>query len=553
VVGCWQERATTDDGGHRWHRDDDRLAISTGTVRGGGQPWGGESTWSRAVVAAVAAYGPADAADHLRGLFTAVVVGADGSGAAIADALGFAFLFHATTEDLVVVSSEPGLAARAIARPGAPPILDALGVAGMAHTHDRIGQVTGFAGVSGLPPGAWVELRAGHSPRVHQRPHPWLPTDAMLGASHHDLVEQAALDIEDEILAARTYPAERHLADLTGGKDSRLVLAAVVSAGAVHDFEFWTDGPPELPDVQIARELAEELSLPFDSGFHRGRYAGGYLDQVVAFVEHTAGMHSLWTLKSPPVDHEPWVRLNGLFGEAIRSKVHRPLASVDEAIRFRQRRFGRLGLLRPDARAWWRKQVRRRLVDDAPAGATPADLVDTFQWKERSRNSFGLRETIGGIPRLFPLYSLPLIRAAYAMGDASRRSATLHREIMARADPALVTHRLSGAGFEPTPPAARAGVPASTTTPPAPGAAAATTGPVTASTARNLAVVMRASEQGEQTAALAEILADSTNPAWEHIDRDRALDALGRYDTLRNPERRELAGAATAAVWLRRR
>jgi hypothetical protein len=525
-------------------------------VRASGRAWGGTSTWTQAVVDARARHGAADAVDHLRGLFTAAVVGPDGAGAVVNDALAFAFLFHASSDDLVVVSSEPALAAHAIAPPGVPPARDALGVSGMAHTHDRVGSVTGFTGVSALPPGGWFELRAGHSPRLHHRRHPWLPTDEMLGLSQHELVEHAALDIEDEILAARTYPAERHLADLTGGKDSRLVLAGVLSAGVVDDFEFATDGPPDLVDVQIARELAERFSLPFESGMRPGRYAEGYLDRVITYVDETAGMHSLWMLKSRPLDLPPWVRLNGLFGETIRSKVQRPLDTVDDAIRFRQRRFGRLELLHPDARAWWRKQVRRVLVEDAPEGASPADLVDTFQWKERARNNFGLREGVGGIPRIFPLYSLPLIRAAYALGDRSRRSATLHREIMQRADPALVTHRLAGAGFGPPPPLAGpapvaagplSGAPVSTAPPATAGAAPARVTP-----APNLAVVMRAGRIEEQTAALAEIVADATNPVWEHVDRDRTLEALRRYDSLTGPERRELAGAATAAVWLRR-
>jgi hypothetical protein len=49
-------------------------------------------------------------------------------------------------------------------------------------------------------------------------------------------------------------------------------------------------------------------------------------------------MHSLWALKSRPVDTYDWVRLNGLFGEVIRSKVHRNLEDNSHAVRFRLRR-----------------------------------------------------------------------------------------------------------------------------------------------------------------------------------------------------------------------
>lgn len=543
VVGCWQEGSKTEDGGYRWQANGAGIAVSAGAVRASGRPWGGESTWTSAVVDALSVRSAEGAVDHLRGLFTAAVVEPGGRGVVVNDPLAFSFLFHATSDDLIVVASHPALAAHAIAAPGARPARDALAVAGLAHTHDRVGAVTGYAGVTALPPGTYVELRAGHSPRLGHRPPPWLPTDGMRSMTPEEMLEASACEMEDEVLAAPTFPARRHLAEITGGKDSRLVLAAVLSSGSAAAFEFWTDGPADLPDVQIAGVLARELSLTHASGIRPGRYAEDHLGRITTYVDHTAGMHSFWMLKSPPVECDPWVRVNGLFGEGLRSKVQRDLASRDDALRFRQRRFGRLELLRPEAHAWWRKQVRRVLIDEAPPDATPLDLVDTFQWKERARNNFGLREHEGGIPRVYPLYSITAMRTAFALGDDARRAATVHREIMRRADPRLLTLPFAGAGF------AGAGlVGATATPPPSPPVRASAR---TATPPASLAERMRTGAIDERLAALTEILNDRDNPVWDHVHRDRTLDALGRYGTLTNAERRELTGAATAAVWLR--
>jgi hypothetical protein len=50
--------------------------------------------------------------------------------------------------------------------------------------------------------------------------------------------------------------------------------------------------------------------------------------------------------------------------------------------------------------------------------------------------------------------------------------------------------------------------------------------------------------------AFQDVLFDTGNPAWDVIDRRRAVDALEHFASLSMVERRELYGAVTAALWL---
>ena len=61
---------------------------------------------------------------------------------------------------------------------------------------------------------------------------------------------------------------------------------------------------------------------------------------------------------------------------------------------------------------------------------------------------------------------------------------------------------------------------------------------------------MQGAGYDKRGAILRSIVADPLNPAWDFIDQRKVLDALDRFASLPTPERRELFGAVTAALWL---
>jgi hypothetical protein len=54
----------------------------------------------------------------------------------------------------------------------------------------------------------------------------------------------------------------------------------------------------------------------------------------------------------------------------------------------------------------------------------------------------------------------------------------------------------------------------------------------------------------EQVDLFHELLADTSNPAWELIDAKAVRQAVERFDELSYPAQVEVMGAATAALWL---
>ena len=61
---------------------------------------------------------------------------------------------------------------------------------------------------------------------------------------------------------------------------------------------------------------------------------------------------------------------------------------------------------------------------------------------------------------------------------------------------------------------------------------------------------LRRSAASSHRDALREVVASTTNPAWDLPDRVQTIDAVERIDTLDPRSRTELFGAITAVMWL---
>ena len=56
-------------------------------------------------------------------------------------------------------------------------------------------------------------------------------------------------------------PSDRRHADITGGRDSRLILALMLEAGVTDAFDFRTIGAPHAPDAVVGARIAERFGL----------------------------------------------------------------------------------------------------------------------------------------------------------------------------------------------------------------------------------------------------------------------------------------------------
>ena len=289
-------------------------------------------------------------------------------------------------------------------------------------------------------------------------------------------------------VAAALVEAVRPLADtaipvelsLTGGKDSRLIAAALAAAGV--PFRARTHGFATDPDVIIAGMIAERLGLEHTVTQPRAAAAGQdpkdpkdpkdpqppdhieVLSRLRSAVLVSDGMLSAfenigsWVRRDPEVSTEP-VQAGGHGGELLRGGYaqvawrspapgHRGTAaqarsSAAAAELFRRLTTRRLGLLRPGAASAYLSSLAPWT---AALAAGPLRALDDFylvnragRWSAAARQAYLIRS-----PLAQPFFSDGVIKIAHAVPLRQRMNDQLHRDVLASLGPELLALPLAG-------------------------------------------------------------------------------------------------------------
>ena len=555
LVAAWQN--ARDRQHSRWLIDEaGRLTMVGGRWRRRGHAWSDPQRSNAEFATELGRVGVDELLRRSRGEFAAVSVDDDG-GIVTCDLLGFHFLYFAESDRQFAVSSRAELAAWAVTPPGEAPRKDALAPCGLVYLRHAIGDATGFSGVRLLPEGSTVHVRAGSPPTVHARPASWLEGAELQTRTVDELLDLITDEITDELVAALSLPVATHFADLTGGKDSRLVLAVAITAGLASEFTFRTAGPPDLADVRIASRITGELGLKHESGtVFEPPPDRPYADRVNSFVAATQGTVITGHLKEPTTA-DAQLRVSGTGGECLRAHqkvgLATPVDRLHRVITQRRKRGWSLDLLEPDVKALLDAQVVRSLSDavahdppaDGPNADFPAaDLLESFHIRNRARRQHGPMSELDNDFRVGALCSPEALRAAFALGAERRQNQWVHFELISRADPRLADIPFAGAQW---PKLSRARLPSAGShrpvdTPEIVAAEPLSPEPLIARTHRKLA--------GERADFLRMVFTDANNPVWDVVRRQRVLDALDRHGALSPTQRQQLHGVATAAIWL---
>jgi hypothetical protein len=240
---------------------------------------------------------------------------------------------------------------------------------------------------------------------------------------------------------------------LTGGKDSRLVAAALTAAQV--PFVARTHGFAGHPDVIVARLIASRLGLEHtvtEPAAPGTPDEGAVLARLRATVLVSDGMLSAFEnvgRPDPPPAGER-VQAGGHGGELLRGgyaqaawRTPVPLGAAAAAELLRRMTTRRLGLLRPDA-------ARAYLASLAPAAAAlargPLAALDDFylanragRWSAAARQAYLLRS-----PLAQPLFADPVVRAARVVPLRYRVGDGLHRDVLGLLCPGLLDIPLAG-------------------------------------------------------------------------------------------------------------
>lgn len=246
--------------------------------------------------------------------------------------------------------------------------------------------------------------------------------------------------------------------NLTGGKDSRLVAAALRRAGV--SFVAATGGHESNPDVQIGRRVAETLRVAHSVVTPRLERSAG--EEVVRVdlssracdgLFATDGMLSAYENASTSRQFDPSkVTLGGHGGELLRGGYAKNVKGRDlEAVlRFFESAFlGTEPYLRPDVAGSYR-QFLQGWVALQPAGTEPVELLDRFyllyrcgRWSAAGRAAYSRSRRL-----VQPLFDNALVKLVQRVPCRVRADDRLVHAMLEHLAPELIDVPLAGDGWK---------------------------------------------------------------------------------------------------------
>jgi hypothetical protein len=538
----WQAGSTLLGIGSHWQITPGGVAAFSGRPFPIEGEWDREESWAVQLARRFEQVPLAESRENFRGIFTLVSLPLQAGGAIASDPLGLGLVFFAATDDFAVFSNRAAVCAQAIAPPSGLPARDPVAAGWLAYCGYILGNATAFEGVRALPQGAWVELDPSGGSTVREPAGaPWLFGSSGYIPKSDELIELVHDDIAAALRSAVAVPGP-HTADITGGKDSRLILSLLVAEGLADEVEFQTIGDPTHPDAQVALEAADRLGLRHRT--HPALPLGetSFEEQIRVHTFQTSGMLGASDLigRSFPMEH---LHISGACGEALRTNypAYRDIRDEEHMLgAFRAgMHFDTLGLIKPDLRAQYDQWAADAFLAMPWDVDEPLDLIDVFYLRQRLRRWLGAEQEMNFSNRVFPLYSPAGVRAAFAIGASKRRDEFIHLELMRRyggdlLDLPLASGRWAGEQRGQTPRTGEAEA---------------------AKKAREHDQAERRKWQAhalrENKAVFRKLLpSDPAHPVFALFDRAAILSAIYRADRLTLHGRIQLYGAITAAIWL---
>ena len=247
---------------------------------------------------------------------------------------------------------------------------------------------------------------------------------------HIDEVESHLIENITRAISSTSRPPALQL---TGGRDSRLVLALVIRAGLLHEVDIVSHGAPNSPDSTLARELTVQLGVKHTQLPWKNAAIG--TSQLAKHAGRVAGAVNCVDSSIPiPVDGR--MILSGFLGETLRTNWphNRAGYSDQESVvtGYLAMPLGRTRILWPEACEAALADGLQSLMAQADSGACPEDLLDAYYIAHRIRRWVATRPERFA-DEFFPLYDLDATRFAFQMDWRDRAAGRIHNRIIHRA------------------------------------------------------------------------------------------------------------------------
>jgi hypothetical protein len=367
----------------------------------------------------------------------------DGTLSAFSDRAGLHHLFHSADAPFVVSNRASFVAA---VRDDWRSDDDAL--PWLATIGYRVGEATGYRIACAVPQEQRLSIRGG---RAQVEP---LSAPVVAFADRRGFAEGGAALLEQGIVQAQaairlgTAGNDPIELPITGGKDSRAVLALCLATGLRDRLRLFTRGYEGHPDVIAGRAIAATVGLPHVRQAPLGSdqpahwTVAEFLHNLSAQTFQTDGMMGGWDfILGRTVARDTLI--TGHMGEVLKAYSKRPLPDglLDPVAMVRlQAPFDPLAILRPDAEAAMRAQLQAQMDGATADGAVKADLPDVFYYRNRIPNWLGGIRGIKSFERqpVMPLGVPALMNLAFRLTPEERAMELAHFHIVRAAAPELL-------------------------------------------------------------------------------------------------------------------
>ncbi|MEE9328315.1 MAG: hypothetical protein V3U71_13600 [Cocleimonas sp.] len=333
-----------------------------------------------------------------------------------------------------------------------------------------IGEGTSEKSVSRLPQAAFLTVKGGKM-NIHEnhvfmndskfnnelvkKPKPFSFLLPLIGKSKQSVdsvingaIEECAVNIKT---CLDYVPLTR--IPLSGGKDSRAVLALANYFGERKDLNMFTNGFDEHPDVIIAKQISEHYKLNLSRAIPKAPAEVDdqwVFDKMMGHAFQSDGMLGAWDAKGY-TQAGGGMGLTGHVGEVYRSNYNKnnkiDLSNIEAASKMFHsiNLFDRAGLLNDAARDHYERKMLDRVEFYLDNGGKLEDVPDLVYAMERVPNWVASlrRNDSYSTRQINPLNTEKLVKLAYHLGADQRRIERIHFEIINRISPWLAAQKFA--------------------------------------------------------------------------------------------------------------
>ncbi|XAS69590.1 hypothetical protein V3C33_10265 [Micrococcaceae bacterium Sec5.7] len=360
------------------------------------------------------------------------------------DPLGGGIIYMHRDADGTAISSDLGGLVRFLTMLGKPPRKSLAYVASYVATGSGGLIQSSYEGITALEQFAYLEVS---SAGVRTRTYPVEAEVFQRPSTYKAGLEAVRADVEENIRAIASAGRPVNIAHLTGGVDSRAVLAAILATGVKEQFSFYCSGGPREPDRIVAECLAVHYGLTMSnySGYSETSLAESFDETLLSRFQHTSGIISgVASARGRPGTSTV---SSGGYGELFRSSYNHGRPHGKSLAETAERMFGRVGMSVDPARRLLAdplvRELRSRLgaVLGAAAGHDVRSdaRLDYVYLNKRNRYFMGeiSRSLSPFAARMDPLYSINGAKLALSISGVEREANIVGMDLIEQLSPGL--------------------------------------------------------------------------------------------------------------------